>query len=334
MLYFGFFGLFGLSILTVFLVRWYSLHHAILDMPNERSSHTLPTPRGGGLGLVLSFYVGLILLFHFGLLQENIGLALLGGFIIVIIGWMDDIYSLPARWRAPFHFIAALWALYWLQGFPSLNMGMTLLHLSWFGFFLATLGIVWSINLYNFMDGIDGLAGSEAIFVSLSAGILLFLVGSHLALICFLLLPATLGFLIWNWPPAKIFMGDVGSGFLGFIFAVLAIASENQHALPIIIWIILLAVFIFDATFTLISRIKRRQPLYMAHRDHAYQRITHKGYRHQTVVIFILLFNIFILLPIAMIAFKWPVTLLPCLGLAILVVLMSSRVVEGSPGIS
>ncbi len=321
-------SLFFISSLTVFIVRALLLRLAIFDVPNERSSHTVPTPRGGGIAIALSFYIGLMWLYHINLVPENVALALLGGILIALVGWLDDLYSLSARWRALFHFISAIWALYCLNGFPSVNVGVSTLYLGWIGSMLGVFGIVWSINFYNFMDGIDGLAGSEAVFVSLVAGILLFLIGSKLAFICLLLVPATLGFLIWNWPKAKIFMGDIGSGLLGYLFAVLAIASENQHALPMICWIILLAVFIFDTTFTLISRLKRRQALHMAHREHVYQKLVQKGFSHQKVTLFILFFNVSVLLPLTLIALKWPILLLPCLLAATLILLLASVAIK------
>jgi Fuc2NAc and GlcNAc transferase len=314
-------SIFLLSFITTRFVRKHFLRLAILDIPNERSSHTTPTPRGGGISIALAFFTGLAYLHYLNFLPKNIMLALMGGILIAIIGWLDDIYSLPARWRIVFHLIAALWAIYWLHGFPTINIG-TSLHLGWVGSVLAILGIIWSINFYNFMDGIDGLAGSEAIFVSIIAGLLLLSSGSELAYVCFLLIPATLGFLVWNWPAAKIFMGDVGSGLLGYLFAVLAIAAENQRSMPIIAWIILLAIFVFDTTFTLLFRIKRKQAFHIAHREHAYQQLSQRGWGHQKITLSVILFNIFILAPFSIIAFKWPHFILPCLAVVIVLLLL------------
>lgn len=314
-----------------YLVREYFLHKAILDIPNERSLHTIPTPRGGGIGIAVAFFTGLFWLYHLNIVPENIVLALAGGLLIALIGWLDDIFSLAARWRIVFHFICAIWALYWLNGFPSLFLGIMTLPLSWVGPLLGILGVVWSINFYNFMDGIDGLSGSEAIFVSFTAGLFLFSINSALASICFLLIPITLGFLVWNWPRAKIFMGDVGSSLLGYVFAILAIASENQHALPIIDWIILLGVFAFDATFTLISRIKRKQAFHLAHREHAYQRLNGLGFTHLKITLCVFIFNILVLLPFAFVSFKWPTLILPSLFFVIALLFLIWRKIISYP---
>jgi len=211
------------------IVRHYALRRHILDIPNDRSSHTIPTPRGGGLAFVVVFLIGLVALWQFDMVDLRLFLALVGGgSIIAGLGWIDDKQGLSARIRLIFHFIAAAWVVFCLDGFSSLNLGFTELNLFWVANVLVVIAIVWMINLYNFMDGIDGIAGTEAITISGAAAIFLWVQNSGLAAVCLLMIAAVLGFLIWNWPPAKVFMGDVGSGFLGFVFAVLAIWSENN----------------------------------------------------------------------------------------------------------
>lgn len=300
-LLFASFFLFLLSIILTGCVRFYSLRKAILDIPNERSSHFTPTPRGGGTAIVSTFFIGILGLLWQGLIASNLAIALLGGgFIVAAIGYRDDLKPVPARWRALSHLLAASWAVYWLGGFPQLNLGYGEIHLGWLGSILAVFGIIWLINLYNFMDGIDGIAGSEAAFVSLISGVALLLLGQiGLAALCFFLLAASLGFLSWNWPPAKIFLGDVGSGFLGFIFGVLIIVTAKQPLLPLLFWLTLLSCFIFDATFTLLHRLYRKQAFYLAHRDHIYQRLLQQGWSHKKVTLSLLLINLIILLPIA-----------------------------------
>lgn len=302
--------LIGILLLSVYItsfIRKYFLRKAILDIPNERSSHTMPTPRGGGIAVAFTFFLGVLYYFYMGVISFDLMMAILGGGIIIaLVGYLDDLYSISARNRALCHAFAAGWALYWLGGFATLDIGFWQVHLGWLGTLLALVGIVWVINLYNFMDGIDGLAGSEAVFVSLVMGGLLWAMHIvDIASLCFLLAAATAGFLIWNWPPAKIFLGDVGSGLLGFVFAVLAIASANQHMISITNWIILLGVFIFDATFTLIHRIWRKEQWYSAHREHIYQRLIQKGASHKQVTIWITVFNLGILFPLVMISCIW-----------------------------
>ena len=229
----------------------------MLDRPNVRSSHARVTPRGGGIAIVAVLLSTTVAFTAFGAIPVRLGAALAGGgALVAIIGWLDDRRGLPARLRAAVHAVAAAWALAWLGGLPTLNYGLGVLHLGPFGSLLAFVGIIWMINLYNFMDGIDGLAASEAIMTAGVAGILILTGGQPgLAVIIWTLAAATAGFLIWNWAPARIFMGDVGSGFLGYTFAILAVFTENQGSLPLLVWITLLALFIVDATATLLRRI-------------------------------------------------------------------------------
>lgn len=192
--------------------------------------------------------------------------------------------SLSVSFRACVHVVAALWALGWLGGLPALELGFTSVHLGWFGWPVGVLATVWLINLYNFMDGIDGLAGGQAVVASLGGGALLYAAGlTAMSELTWTLAAVVVGFLVWNWAPAKIFMGDVASAFLGYIFAVLAISSEAQGGPPILIWSLLLGVFIVDATATLLRRIRQGEQWHEAHRSHAYQLATQMGYSHGQV---------------------------------------------------
>ncbi len=276
------------------LVRFYALKKSILDIPNERSSHSVVTPRGGGLAVAATFIFALLFIAAFEIVSVNVAVALVGGgLMIAAIGWIDDKNSVSPRLRLVVHFLAAIWALYWLGGFTRVDIGFTTVHLGWVGSVIAAVGIVWMINLYNFMDGIDGIAGTEAISVALGVGVLLFWTGSAgLAWVCIILALAVGGFLVWNWPPARIFMGDVGSGFLGYVFAVLAIISEISYAVPLIVWLLLLGVFIADATITLFKRLARGEKLSQPHRTHVYQLATQVGYSHKQVTLVVLFINI------------------------------------------
>jgi Fuc2NAc and GlcNAc transferase len=176
---------------------------------------------------------------------------------------------------------------------PRLHWGGEAIHLGALGWAVGTIGIMWGINFYNFMDGIDGLAGGEAVTVSLGAALL---VGAsahpELVLICALIGGSSAGFLVWNWPPARIFLGDVGSAFLGFMFSVLAVMAENAGALPVVGWLLLLGVFFVDATLTVARRIASGEPWYRAHRTHAYQRAVQVGYSHRRVTLAIMGLNV------------------------------------------
>lgn len=267
------------------LVRRGMVARGRLDVPNERSSHVVPTPRGGGLAIALVVLGGLAGGAALGWLPVNVAVALVGGGLMVgAIGWLDDCYSLPARPRLLVHVAAALWTLAWLGGLPRLDVGVTSVALGVGGWVLATLGIVWTVNFYNFMDGIDGIAGGEAVVVGVGGGLLLMAAGAPgLAGIAFLIAAASLGFLLWNWAPARVFMGDVGSGVLGYLFAALAVASENRGAVPVLVWVLLLGVFVVDATVTLLRRARDGEAVFNAHRKHAYQRAVQAGWSHARV---------------------------------------------------
>ena len=284
---------FPISWILTRLVLRYTLKRGILDIPNKRSSHAVATPRGGGLAIVITFLSGVCLLVALGVISAQLAMGILGGGILVSwIGWVDDKKGLSPLVRAGFHLAASIWAIYWLGGLPSLDLGFSRVRISLLGTCLATVGMVWSINLYNFMDGIDGIAATEAMSVGIVGGILAAISGAiDIAIISWILSFSCAGFLVWNWEPAKIFMGDVGSGFLGFIFAALAIATENRGTLPLFVWVLLLGVFLIDATATLIRRMVRGERWYEAHRSHAYQQAVKAGYTHKQVVLAVLAIN-------------------------------------------
>ena len=196
-----------------------------------------------------------------GVLDDDVAAAFIGGGgLVALVGWLDDRRGVHAAVRAVVHCVAAGWAVYLVGGLPSYSTGTEHVHLGAIGGLLAVLGIVWATNLYNFMDGIDGIAGGQALCAGVFGGALLLLSGSAgLASVAFLVAAATAGFLAWNWAPAKIFMGDVGSGFLGFTFGALAVASENDGGVPLLLWVLLLGVFVVDATVTLLRRTLARR---------------------------------------------------------------------------
>src|SRR3569832_137976 len=296
------------SLLLTAVIRRYA-NRCLLDVPNERSSHKTPTPRGGGLAIGIVFLAVVGLLGIFDMVPASLRIALIGGgALVAAIGWLDDHRHVAAGWRVLVHLASAVWAVYWLNGFPSFSLGHVQLYVSCVGHMLAILGIVWMINLYNFMDGIDGLAADEAVTVALVAAGLLWWGGApDLALGAALLAAACGGFLWWNWPPAKIFMGDVGSGFLGYCFAVLMLASEKAQALPLTAWLILLAVFVLDATYTLTNHNTHKEKWYTAHRSHAYQRLIQLGHPHVRVTSAVMLVNLLVLAPIAWLVVRQPV---------------------------
>lgn len=306
-------------------VRQQSLRTNTLDMPNERSSHTIPTPRGGGLGIVVAFSLGLVALVLLGAIEVPLALGIGGtGLIAAFVGYLDDRSHVPPMQRLIAHVLAAVWLLVWLGGMPVLDLGFAVIEWGVIGHLVGAIGTIWLLNLYNFMDGIDGLAASEGVFVGLAGGLVLLMWQvADVALIAVLLAAACLGFLVWNWPPAKIFMGDVGSGFLGVVIAGLAISSSHQQPLSAWMWLILVGVFFVDATVTLLRRLARGEKVYEAHRSHAYQRMTIRLQQHRPVTIGIILLNVLWLFPWALWVYWLPTTTLlavvmSLVGLAVL----------------
>ncbi len=268
-----FLGALLVSWLLTGAVRRYALRSDLLDVPNERSLHRTPIPRGGGGAIALVTLGGLGIAALLGKVPPDIAWPLgVGGALVAGVGWLDDRRGVRASVRALVHAAAACWAAYWIWGeiTPSAIAGVVCL--------------IWAISLYNFMDGIDGLAGGEATSVGLIAGAL-FLGAGHrdLALVAFLVAGAAAGFLGWNWPPARIFMGDVGSGFLGFTFGVLSLIADRSGALSLALGLLLAGVFAFDATVTVVRRMARGDRWYDAHRSHAYQRLVQAGRTHGEV---------------------------------------------------
>ena len=285
------------------LLRRHALTHRLVDIPNERSSHDVPIPRGGGVAIVVTFSTCVAALVASGAVVVSVGAGLLGaGAIAGTIGFLDDLNHIPARWRLGAHFLAAIWALVWLGGFPPVDIIGFPVNLGWSGHALAAVGLVWMLNLYNFMDGIDGIAGLEAVTVGLGASALL-LLGLPVPedwFIPALLAMAALGFLVWNWPPAGMFMGDVGSGFAGLMFGMLAVQTSRSAPELLWSWAILLGVFIVDATVTLLRRVWRGEKPYEAHRSHAYQHAASR-HGHKAVTVAVGVINMLWLLPVALI---------------------------------
>lgn len=283
-------------------VRRYALARSLLDIPNARSSHTTPTPRGGGLAIVLAFLLALPVLASQGRIESSLIWALAGtGAWIALLGFLDDHQHIPARWRLLGHVVGAVWALYWLGGMPPVELLGVKRDLGWAGHLLAVLGLVWLLNLYNFMDGIDGIASIETISVCLG-GIVLYWVSGNVQLmwVPLALAVAVLGFLYWNFPPASIFMGDAGSGFLGIALGVMALQAAWISPELLWGWLILLGVFIVDATLTLLHRVVRGERVYEAHRSHAYQYASRCFGGHLPVTLAVAVLNFFWLFPVAL----------------------------------
>ncbi len=269
-----------------YAVKEIAIKKSLVDIPNDRSSHTIPTPHGGGIAIAATWFLGISYLYHIDDIDSSLYFALMAGMIISIVSYFDDLHELSAKLRIAVQGSVAILGLYLLGGFHSIDLGLFSLDnqliTNTFAFFM----IIWFINLYNFLDGIDGYAGTEAIFLG-AAGFFLF-GGDHFLV----LIAAVSGFLVWNWHKAKIFMGDVGSTLLGYNVAIFTVYYANQESSNLWLWIILFGLFWFDATLTLFRRYKNGEKLSLAHKKHAYQRLTQSAWSHSKVVIFSILLNI------------------------------------------
>lgn len=293
--------------LLAFGLTWgferFARRRGLLDVPNERSSHQVPTPRGGGIAVVVSVIALLPFLYLAGALPKDLVIALCGaGAWTALIGFVDDHWHFPIRWRLPAQFAGPAWALYWLPGPLALGVDGWIVVSGSLAIALAAVYSVWLLNLYNFMDGIDAIASIEAVTVSLGAAVLYLITAPATAwwTAPTLVLAAASGFLYWNYPPARIFMGDVGSGFLGVAFAVLSLHAAAIAAELFWGWMILLGVFIVDATTTLCRRLLRSNRPYEAHRSHAYQYAARRFGGHKPVSLLVGAINVLWLFPIAL----------------------------------
>ena len=252
---------------------------------------------------------GMLVLARSGMLRFDLTCALVGGGLAVaLIGFIDDRHSLSVATRLAVHFLAALWALAWLGGLPPLRVGQHLISLGWVGYLLGACGIVWAVNLFNFMDGTDGIAASEAIFIALIGTLLVASPGNGagVGLAALVFAAACGGFLLWNWPPASIFLGDVGSGYLGYVVVVLALSANRDNPVALWVWLVLGGAFFVDATVTLLRRLLRGERVHQAHRCHAYQWLARRWGSHRKVTLAVLTANLVWLLPWAVLAETFP----------------------------
>ena len=279
----GFAG-FAASAAGVALLRRWASQRRLFDLPNERSMHSQPMPVGGGLAIVAVVVVGMALCAVAGVVEVTPSLVALGAGAVFVaaVSWLDDLRGLPVAVRFLAHVAAAVtlesvgaWpAACLLAGTVAGKVAVGLLALLW---------IVGLTNAYNFMDGIDGIAGSQAVVAGLGWVVLTWGSGRVETWLGLLLAAASLGFLVHNWPPAKIFMGDVGSAFLGFGFAALAVIGARHDPRLALAGVLLVWPFVFDTSFTFLRRLRGGENVFRAHRSHLYQRLVLAGYSHRFV---------------------------------------------------
>lgn len=301
-------ALFLATFTLTFLLYRYARLLRLVASADERSSHEGNIATGGGLAIAISFLGVTWIGFKSHFISFELFIALMGGgLLLAIIGLWDDIKPLPIRFRIAAHTLAALWAIYWLGGLPAIMLGNWQLSLGHLSPVVTFLTVVWLINLYNFMDGIDGLAGTQAISIALSATFIALLNHQFYPVWLYAALATVVAaFLYWNWPRARIFMGDIGSGFLGYVFAVLVLRSSQECPQSFWVFTILFSVFLVDATFTLLRRILMGEPFYQPHCTHSYQILAQYWQSHQKVTLLVLGINLLWLWPLAFLASTYP----------------------------
>jgi len=309
------------SLLLTYVVRIWSINRAIIDIPNERSSHTNPTPRGGGIAIAVTWFIVISIMRFFDKLDCDLYFALLLGLPISIIGLVDDIITVSARSRLIIQILSAVGVVLLLGGIKDIDGWSLSVYQTIILSAIAIVGVVWFINLFNFLDGIDGYISTEIIFIGI-ASFLLFD-----AMLPLILAAVTAGFLVWNWQPAKIFMGDVGSTLLGFTIGVFAIYYQSKGDSSIVVWLMLTSLFWFDATLTLYRRWRNGETLSKAHRKHAYQRIVQSGFSHQKTVFYSIIINLFILI-LVWFAIQYPVFSLLFFGVNIIYLYYIMKLVD------
>jgi Fuc2NAc and GlcNAc transferase len=275
-----------ISGVMVALIRVWAERRALLDYPNERSSHMQPTAKGGGIAIVV---LALAVLAVESRLPQTLPWSprwfLAGGALIALISWIDDIHRLPVGVRLMAHVAAAIAAIATFGPLAEVDLSVAI-PLRGAAVLLTILWIVGMTNAYNFMDGIDGIAGGQAIVGGLAWGWAGARVNQPwISVVGIVIAGAAAGFLLQNWQPAKIFMGDVGSAFLGFVFALLALAAARVDGRAFLFGALAVWPFIVDTCFTVIRRALRREDVLRAHRSHVYQRLTQVGWSHARVAV-------------------------------------------------
>ena len=315
------------GVLRRLTVRW-----GLIDLPNARSSHAKPTARGGGIAIVLvTLAMVLIEWTTHGISGPLAAAWLIGGGLVAGVGLLDDLRGLPAIVRGGVHLLAAV-VLLTAVG-PRALVGSLLWPPGlWAAAWVVGMAvIVWSINLFNFMDGIDGLAAAQCVFVAASGALLLALgrglEGAALPLVA--MAGAAAGFLIWNAPPAKIFMGDVGSGFIGFGLIAGALATSGHGPVSLWTWLVLNGLFVVDSTVTVLTRLFRGQRIYQAHRTHVYQRLARRWSSHGWVTAAYMSINLIWCLPWAVATTQSPGNA-PVVALAALLPLCVAAIAAGA----
>jgi len=284
------------------LVRGYALKNNMLDVPVARSSHTVDTPRGGGLAIVINIIIACAILIYLNSISlESVSYLLFPALIAAAVSFVEDHRTLPKRVRISLHLLSAV-ALVLLTPNVLLDIGPWAVNLTGFLAPIAVVLLTWHLNLYNFMDGIDGIAACQALIVFIGMACIQIFSGQLIDPLLILSSAAILGFLAWNWAPAKIFMGDIGSCFLGVFLPACLFYMANEYQISLWSGLILLSIFIVDASWTLTVRFLSKQAWNQPHRSHSYQILSRRWNSHSRVVYAMIVLAIMWLIPLAILA--------------------------------
>lgn len=278
-----------MSYAVTWVVRLHAHRLGLIDVPNVRSLHTRPTPRAGGLGIVVATVIGGLLLPLAGVsIATPVWAALLlGGTLIAVVSLVDDIRGVPAPARLLLHLLTGCLAVALVDPVQAIGLpGLVVISLGPAAWILSVVWIAGLTNAFNFMDGIDGLAAGQAMVTACGGAVLGWAIGRPDVLAFGLVVAAAAsGFVLHNWSPARVFMGDVGSAFLGYVLAVLMLLGGGDAPILAVAGVLLVWPFVFDPVFTLIRRAVRRENVLAAHRSHLYQRLVASGWGHQGVAL-------------------------------------------------
>lgn len=290
-----------LSGLLTGIFTWYAGRRGMFDIPLERHSHTVPTPRGGGAGIVVSLLIAVLLQPAESEMMTFWAHCLLPGFIALsLTGWRDDQVSLSVRFRFAVQVLVCAHLL-WCFDSHGLVAGL-------WSLLAAGIYLLWMTNLYNFMDGSNGMAGFQGVFCGIVLAWLFTTAGdSQAALVSLFLAGACIGFLPWNLGRARVFMGDVASGSLGFAFAALLVYGVFKNSFGVSVGWMVMLVFMCDSTLTLISRVLNGERWYNPHRQHLYQRLIARGWSHGSVLLLYQMINLILVAPAIAVAVNFPV---------------------------
>ena len=293
----------GGSLYCTYLYRRFALRHEIIAKINSRSSHERIVPRGGGIAFACVFAIAVVGIWACSELPTWIMLSLgLGGAAAAIIGLIDDLHDISATWKLLAHFCLAVWVVAVFFALGDTPVTSELPRSIFFLLVLVSIFVsVWFINLYNFMDGVDGMAISGAVFICTAAIVVLTITGGdeHVIFVYALLAASCLGFLFFNLPPASLFMGDAGSIFLGYSLGTLLLSTAVQGQISIWTWMAILGYFIADTTTTGLLRIFCIKKWYGVHRSHAYQNLARIHRSHAKVTYGVVVYHCLWSLPLA-----------------------------------